>query len=44
MVGPDRTIYVTRTGGEVIALWSNTIAEFGSWSTEGGNHQRSRRR
>jgi hypothetical protein len=44
MVGPDRTIYVTRTGGEVIALWSNTVAEFGSWSTEGGNHQRSRRR
>jgi hypothetical protein len=43
-VGDDRTLFATRATGEVIALWNNTGAESGSWSTEGGGHQRSRRR
>jgi hypothetical protein len=43
-VAADRTLYVTRTGGELIALWNSTGAESTVWSTEGGNHQRTRRR
>jgi hypothetical protein len=43
-VGADRTLLVTRTGGELIALWGATGLEGNAWSTEGGNHQRSRRR
>jgi hypothetical protein len=42
-VGADRTIYVTRTGGELIALWNNTTADPATWATEGRNQQRVRR-
>jgi hypothetical protein len=43
-VGVDRTLFLTRTGGELIALWGNTLPELNAWSTEGGDHQRTRRR
>jgi hypothetical protein len=43
-VGPDRTIYVSRSSGELIALWNRVDASTVGWPTEGGNHRRTRRR
>jgi hypothetical protein len=43
-VGPDRSVYVMRSSGELIALWNGRGTEFAGWPTEGGNHDRSRRR
>lgn len=43
-VGADRTIFVTRTAGELIALWNDVAADPAAWTTEGGNHRRTRRR
>lgn len=43
-VSPDRTIYVTRATGELIALWNRRGPEIAGWPAEGGNHQRTRRR
>jgi hypothetical protein len=43
-VGFDLVMYAVRSSGELLALWNRIGGETQGWPTEGGNHQRTRRR
>lgn len=44
VVDRDGQIYALNLDGKLIAIFGNQPAAFNGWPTEGGNHQRSRRR
>jgi hypothetical protein len=44
VLGNDLVMYAVRSAGELVALWNRVGADVLGWPTEGGNHQRTRRR
>jgi hypothetical protein len=44
VIGFDLVMYAARSSGELVGMWNRIGAETSGWATEGGNHQRTRRR